>query len=179
MFRQTTLLIALMAVLTACEGDVKESLGLKREGPDAFNVVARPPLSLPPEFNLRPPAAPGTDEGISAIQKDQAKSIVTGISSSNTGAMLDETTPDTGESLLLKKAGADQVDDSVRIKLTKERVVEEEGKGWLEKAAPYLYGDKNEDELNPTEEVIRLRTTDKAGAVTIPEENLPSDPKKK
>lgn len=46
----------LCAALSACEGSVKESLGLSRKAPDEFRVYSRPPLSVPPEFNLRPPA---------------------------------------------------------------------------------------------------------------------------
>ena len=40
--------------LTACEG-VKKQFGLTKQSPDEFRVVARAPLSLPPDFTLRPP----------------------------------------------------------------------------------------------------------------------------
>lgn len=46
----------LLGVLTACEaGGVQETLGINREAPDEFVVVSRPPLSVPPEFDLKPP----------------------------------------------------------------------------------------------------------------------------
>jgi len=47
--------IALCMMLAACGSDVKETLGLNHKAPDEFDVYARPPLTIPPEFNLRPP----------------------------------------------------------------------------------------------------------------------------
>lgn len=47
-------LLASMA-LGGC-GGVRQSLGLVRSSPDEFAVVAKPPLVLPPDFGLRPPA---------------------------------------------------------------------------------------------------------------------------
>ena len=49
------LLIALLALSACASGEVKETLGLTRDSPDEFVVVSRPPLSVPPEFNLVPP----------------------------------------------------------------------------------------------------------------------------
>ena len=46
-------LLAALA-LSACDGgSVANTLGMNIEAPDEFTVVSRPPLSLPPEFNLR------------------------------------------------------------------------------------------------------------------------------
>lgn len=35
--------------------DIRSALGNEKQSPDEFAVVARPPLSLPPNFALRPP----------------------------------------------------------------------------------------------------------------------------
>ncbi len=45
-------------LLSACgEGqNARDLLGLSRNAPDEFKVVSRPPLSVPPDFALRPPA---------------------------------------------------------------------------------------------------------------------------
>lgn len=46
----------LAATLAACSGgEVRETLGLDRKAPDEFVVYSRPPLSVPPEFDLEPP----------------------------------------------------------------------------------------------------------------------------
>jgi hypothetical protein len=52
--RSLLVLILACSALTAC-GGVRESLGLGRTPPDEFAVVDRPPLSMPPDFGLRPP----------------------------------------------------------------------------------------------------------------------------
>ena len=48
-------LSALMLLSLAACGGVADTLGLGRNPPDEFAVVDRPPLSLPPDFELRPP----------------------------------------------------------------------------------------------------------------------------
>ncbi len=54
--------LAAIAVLGACSNVTKEKLGLAKKAPNEFMVTTRPPLSLPPEYDLRPVAAPAVDE---------------------------------------------------------------------------------------------------------------------
>jgi|CXWL01.1.fsa_nt_gi hypothetical protein len=64
--------------LTACGGGtVKDTLGIGRKAPDEFRVVSRPPLSVPPQFNLRPPSANAESPTVVPADK-QAQSIITG-----------------------------------------------------------------------------------------------------
>ncbi len=44
-------------LLAGCGGDGAASrfFGLTRDAPDEFTVTTQPPLSIPPDFNLRPP----------------------------------------------------------------------------------------------------------------------------
>lgn len=45
------------ASLCACTGnELRQSMGMKRNNPDEFQVVSRPPLSVPPVYHLRPPS---------------------------------------------------------------------------------------------------------------------------
>ena len=46
-------LVLLSGCLSACSG-VKKKLGLENSAPDEFLVTSRAPLSLPPEYDLRP-----------------------------------------------------------------------------------------------------------------------------
>lgn len=48
-----------LGLLTGC-ADTRDALGLTNQPPDEFAVVDHPPLSMPPDFMLRPPR-PGTD----------------------------------------------------------------------------------------------------------------------
>lgn len=51
--KKIVIILALTAMLGAC-GSVKKTLGIEKEAPDEFMVMSRAPLSLPPEYDLRP-----------------------------------------------------------------------------------------------------------------------------
>lgn len=51
--------VAVAALLGGC-GQFRDALGYDKDPPDEFQVVARAPLALPPNFDLRPPE-PGAD----------------------------------------------------------------------------------------------------------------------
>ena len=56
--RARTLLIplAVAALLAGCSGDdLSRTFGVTRDVPDEFVVTTRAPLSMPPDFQLRPP----------------------------------------------------------------------------------------------------------------------------
>ncbi|MCE2991715.1 MAG: DUF3035 domain-containing protein [Candidatus Jidaibacter sp.] len=67
------LLLACSTLLSACNGDVKSSLGLKKEAPDEFVVISNPPLREPPEFNLSAPTNELPERGI--IVQDSEKNL--------------------------------------------------------------------------------------------------------
>ena len=68
--------IALLVLVTGCEGqNARDILGIDRAAPDEFRVVSRPPLSTPPDFQLRPPVE--GDGKLNLPPADlQAKSLV-------------------------------------------------------------------------------------------------------
>ena len=45
----------LLLGLAGCSTDVSRTFGLTRDTPDEFVVTTRAPLSMPPDYNLRPP----------------------------------------------------------------------------------------------------------------------------
>ncbi len=50
-------LLSLMFIVSLCGcGLTNQDLGLEKSAPDEMMVVPRAPLSLPPEYNLRPVA---------------------------------------------------------------------------------------------------------------------------
>lgn len=46
--------ILVVLALSACGGITKDKIGLSKQAPDEFMVTTRKPLSLPPEYDLRP-----------------------------------------------------------------------------------------------------------------------------
>lgn len=70
-----TILVLTGIALAGCSGGVQESLGLKKKAPDEFAVVRHAPLSLPPNFDLRPPK-PGAVGVGREPQRDQARALL-------------------------------------------------------------------------------------------------------
>ena len=52
---RSLLALGALSLLAACSGTIQQKLGLERRVPDEFQVVRRAPLTLPPDFTLRPP----------------------------------------------------------------------------------------------------------------------------
>ena len=132
---------------TACSsGSVKETLGLERSAPDEFRVVSRPPLSVPPQFTLRPPVNSDVSPN-EASASDQAKSLVLGGKAATAGSAdtaivsvkvvgnnKASTSKISGaDSQFLKNAGADIADPKVRDALSEEHYAvqeKEESSSW-------------------------------------------------
>jgi hypothetical protein len=115
------LLLAAATGLSGC-GETRQAFGLDRTVPDEFAVVPRAPLSMPPDFNLRPPA-PGAPRPQEMAARERARQVVTGQAEGSAEAV-DPLTE--GESALLARAGADEIEPDIR------RVVNEESAALLE-----------------------------------------------
>lgn len=151
--KKSFILLLLLPTLAACGGSsVKETLGLNRRAPDEFRVVSRPPLSVPPEFNLRPPSDTAespiitpADEAARAVvtgapetntfnlKSVSADTAVTPVASADIGAKVK--TGSAAENQLLMNAGAAKADPNVRSLLRQERADieatrEEEESSW-------------------------------------------------
>ena len=100
--------VSLLAVSTvalgAC-GGLKQSIGLTKVVPDEFVTVSTAPLSVPPEYGLRPPA-PGQPRPQELAPESAARQILLGQRQSITR------TP--GENALITAAGADRADPLAR-----------------------------------------------------------------
>jgi len=113
--------LGLILALGAC-ANTADSLGLGRNAPDEFAVVDRPPLSLPPDFDLRPPR-PGAARPQEIKMPERAsqtlfgakagvKSFVSGEGSS--GEKSDS------ESAILAAAGGAKADPNIRETIDRE-----------------------------------------------------------
>jgi hypothetical protein len=61
-------------MLAGCT-DFRQMLGIDRVGPDEFAVESRAPLTIPPEFDLRPPQ-PGAPRPQEATAADKARKVI-------------------------------------------------------------------------------------------------------
>lgn len=132
------LIFTLAAVgLSACGGFVAS-----KKAPDEMAVIAGPSLSLPPNFELRPP----TDAAEYHRQQkaDRARQILT-------GTPHETKTPVAGpDAWLVKEAGGDTRDPSIRNKLETDHVVEteEKSKGWLTRQKEVFFGAEEDESIN-------------------------------
>jgi len=101
-------ILSLTAVATlslgAC-GTMRQSIGMTKIVPDEFVTVATAPLTVPPEFGLRPPA-PGQPRPQELAPESAARQILLGQRQSVTR------TP--GEQALVAAAGAERADPLAR-----------------------------------------------------------------
>ncbi len=153
----------LSLALAGCgQGSVKETLGLDRKPPDEFRVVARPPLSVPPDFSLRPPAEGSEVTGSDVPASKQAQGMVFGTEDSSSlrsggaeTAVMSVSSRDAdsaGDTQLLQRAGAGNADSGIREKIRAETPVQED-KTYLEKLREPV---SKETTVNPKAEKERL-----------------------
>jgi hypothetical protein len=62
MLVRSAVLTTAIAALAGC-GSISSTLGLERHVPDESQVVVRPALTLPPDFDLMPPGTPSAVSG--------------------------------------------------------------------------------------------------------------------
>ncbi len=99
-----TLAASAALAVSAC-GSLKQGIGLTKVVPDEFVTVSTAPLSVPPEYGLRPPA-PGQPRPQELAPESAARQILLGQRQAVTR------TP--GVEVLVAQAGADQADPLAR-----------------------------------------------------------------
>jgi hypothetical protein len=112
------LMIAGLALALSACGGFREQLGMNKQSPDEFRVVSRAPLTLPPDYSLRPPepGAPRPQVGTSAQQAERAV-----FANSQAPTQQQAVVPRTaGEQALLAAAGAEQADPNIRLIVDRE-----------------------------------------------------------
>jgi hypothetical protein len=156
--------IALVAILTATAvasgcSTLQRSMGMGKITPDEFRVVTSAPLTLPPEYSLRPPR-PGEPRPQELEPSAEARSALFG---QDVGS---DSTP--GERTLVENAGATAVDANIRD------TVDYEGQGVVRRNEQFAdrvneYGRSTEDvdEARRLEEEEAIRRATGGGDVTI------------
>ncbi len=109
---QKMAIIGMTLCVSAC-GGTAESLGLGRNPPDEFAVVERPPLSLPPEFSLRPPQ-PGAPRPQETAMPARANETLFGGSMQSAAAAAGGTEKSDAEKALLASSGAAKAEAGIR-----------------------------------------------------------------
>ena len=154
--------LALAATLSACEGGIGDALGLGKNAPDEFAVVRNAPLTLPPDFTLRPPR-PGEARPNEESVREQARVAL--FNEAGALAIDDSTAAAThGEAAFIERAGAADVDPNIR------HIVDREFSGYASEDESFIDSLLFWQEEQPPGEVVdaaaeaeRLRENAEAG----------------
>lgn len=106
----TTKSIALVAMMAAAAsvsacGTISRALGSAKTSPDEFRVVTQAPLTLPPDYSLRPPR-PGEPRPQELGPEADARAALFGTDVAASATQ--------GERALVNNAGAEAVDPNIR-----------------------------------------------------------------
>jgi len=159
MMTTTAALLAALVALSACEG-VKKQLGYTKQAPDEFRVVSRAPLTLPPDYALRPPE-PGAIRPQEGTTTEQARQAVFRADEPK-GPTLEEKAAVDGRSLgevsLLKLAGAEAADPKIRTTVNRETLqINEENEDFLEALVFWRAPEQPGEVVDAEAEARRLR----------------------
>src|SRR5262245_51822088 len=120
-------LVAAGAVLSlsGCGGQVRQALGMTKHSPDEFLTVAHAPLTMPPDYSLRPPEprAPRPQEGTAAQQAQIALYANNGGTAPELGTPSSsgsDSAQSSGQVALLQNAGAAGIDPGIRAQIDNE-----------------------------------------------------------
>lgn len=145
--KKTTFLVLTLAaatLLAGCEG-ARKALTQTKAAPDEFAVYTRAPLTMPPDYGLRPPTDGKSEEAGVVSTRDQARRVLLG-SPTAPKQQIQAATP--GTAVLLAKAGADRAEPGIRD------IVERETSAYAKEDVRFmeqlLYG----DEANGTGTVV-------------------------
>ena len=145
--------VALGLGLSGC-AKTREAFGLNKSAPDEFAVVTRAPLSLPPDYGLRPPT-PGAQRPQENAVKDEARRIL--VTSGGSASTTTTSAASVGETALLTKAGAANVDPSIRAKVSRESNRLRDGdKGFVDRLIFWRKKEPKHSEIDPSREARRL-----------------------
>jgi hypothetical protein len=164
------LTLAAAVALGGCE-QVKQTLGQGKQAPDEFAVFQRAPLSVPPDFGLRPPT-PGIERPQTVNPREQARAALTrpGAASASAGTA----DMSAGERSILQLTGANQVDPTIRARVNSEtRDLEQDNGSVTDKIVFWRKPGEFGTAIDPALEQKRLREAQAEGT-PLNEGDLPT-----
>ncbi len=160
----------LLGMTVGCGDSTRQALGIDRASPDEFAVVSRAPLTLPPEYSLRPPA-PGAPRPQERDPRRRAETVVFDQGGAGGGETLlarqdgrvVQISP--GEGALLARAGADSIEPDIRQVVDREtRDIVLADRGFVNRLLFWQEPPPPGEIVEPEEEARRLASNQALGA---------------
>jgi hypothetical protein len=151
-FRSALLLGGTFVLLAGCSTDkLSRTFGLTRDAPDEYTVTTRAPLSMPPDYNLRPPR-PGAPRPQEQSERQQAEEALVPELALN--APTGSASP--GQAALMQEAGTAAPAD-IRRRVDQEARTDAADDGFVDKLLYWRKPDTHNAEVDPNKESQRLR----------------------
>ena len=150
--KKSFLIAGCVLALAACGEETKKELGLINVAPDEFSVITRAPLSVPPDYALRPPR-PGAARPMEISTKETARQTVFGVDDVSADGVARANDQELDS--FLGKIGADKADPNIRSVVDGEKSADNRTT-----AERLLFLDGSEelgDPIDPNEEYDRLK----------------------
>ncbi len=151
-------LLASLAIAGCSGDDLSRTIGLTRDAPDEFTVTTRAPLSMPPDFALRPPR-PGASRPQELSERQQAEAALsptTALAGATTG-----TSP--GQQALVSAAGPAAPRD-IRNEVDAEAQLDAPGRTFADRLMFWKPAPPAGTPVDPAAESQRLRQNAALGA---------------
>ncbi len=145
--------LAAVLLLAGCgDSSLSRTFGLVRDTPDEFTVITRAPLSMPPDFTLRPPmpGAPRPQDPAARTQAEAALVPEAALGGGNRGPV----TP--GQAALVRAAGGAAPVD-IRQRIDNEARAASTDDGFVDRLLYWRKDDSSKAVVNPSAEAQRLR----------------------
>lgn len=148
----TLLLFGSLCLLAGCNGDkLTRTFGLTRDAPDEYTVTTRAPLSMPPEYNLRPPQ-PGVARPQEQTERQQAEEAL--VPQLALGAPQGSASP--GQAALMQQAGPAAPGD-IRRRVDQDARYEADDDSFIDKLLYWRKPNTEHAQVDPQKESQRLR----------------------
>jgi Protein of unknown function (DUF3035) len=149
---RTALLAVVLVPLAACGDDLSRTFGFSRDAPDEFRVTTRAPLSMPPDYSIRPPR-PGAPRPQESSERQQAEeSLAPQIALSGTGSS--GVTP--GQASLMTQAGPAAPHD-IRARVDSEAQLDRPSQTFTDRLMFWRATPPPGTVVDPSKEAQRLR----------------------
>jgi hypothetical protein len=151
--RVVRLAVALGAatMLAGCSQDLSRSFGFSRDAPDEFTVTTRAPLSMPPNYALRPPR-PGAPRPQEVSERTKAEEALV----PQQALGLNAGTDSPGQDALLSQAGPSAPKD-IRAQVDQDAQIDHPGQSFTDKLLFWRAPPQPGIVVDPTKEAQRLR----------------------
>lgn len=159
----------LMALsLAACDKETKENLGLATVAPDEFAVVTRAPLSVPPDYALRPPV-PGKQRPMELSTQAEARQTVFGVKDVDQAGVAKSDASMSGG--FLDRVGANNADSSIRDVIDAEAVNGADDNRPVAEKLMFWSSDDDADKGTPIDPKEEMQRLEQEGITTIKKRN--------